>query len=236
MSVKIYDPQSAHSNYNSSEKQVISRKRVVDHGEVFTAQREVIAMLDLVLDETNRIDSRFLEPACGTGNFLIEILRRKLAVVESRYGKSKYDYEKYAILAVSSMYGIDILLDSLEFCRNRLFSYFKLQFEILFGTQAEDDILKSVQYLLQKNIVQGDALTMKLVGSDDGICFVEWSLVGEQLKGLVFRYSDIQQDIREDDILFTHSVHTSDNGDSVYITKPISEYPLTSFRRLYELG
>src|SRR6202521_3135512 len=102
------------------ERQVVSRKRVTDHGEVYTAKREVTAMLDLVKQETTRIDSRFLEPACGKGNFLTEILERKLRVIEARYGKSQLDYERNAILAVSSLYGIDILEDNVQQCRHRL--------------------------------------------------------------------------------------------------------------------
>ncbi|CUS05652.1 Type III restriction system methylase (fragment) [Candidatus Promineifilum breve] len=93
------------------EKQVVSKKRVVDHGEVYTGAREVNAMLDLVRQETERIDARFLEPACGTGNFLAEILERKLRVVAERYRKSRLEYERYAVLAVASIYGIDILED-----------------------------------------------------------------------------------------------------------------------------
>ena len=104
-----------------SERQVKSRERVADHGEVFTAQREVNAMLDLVKQETERIDSRFLEPACGDGNFLAEILRRKLAAVRARYRKSPADYEKYAVVAVTSIYGVDILQDNVDACRQRLF-------------------------------------------------------------------------------------------------------------------
>ena len=95
-----------------SEQQVISKQRVADHGEVYTHAREVNAMLDLVKSETERIESRFLEPACGTGNFLVEILNRKLAVVSARYAKSQLEWERYAVLAVSSIYGIDILADS----------------------------------------------------------------------------------------------------------------------------
>ena len=101
-------------------QQVVSKKRVSDHGEVYTREREVEAMLDLVKSETERIDSRFLEPACGTGNFLAEILERKLQVVERRYRKSVFEYERYAILAVSSIYGIDILKDNVVECRRRL--------------------------------------------------------------------------------------------------------------------
>lgn len=102
-------------------KQVKSKQRVAEHGEVFTAEREVKAMCDLVADECLRIDSRFLEPACGEGNFLVEILARKLAVVKSKYKKSPYDYERNAILALTSIYGVDILLDNAQSCRERLF-------------------------------------------------------------------------------------------------------------------
>ena len=99
--------------------QIVSKKRVADHGEVFTSQREVNAMLDMVKHETERIDSRFLEPACGTGNFLAEILTRKLGVVESRYRQSPVELERYTLLAVTSIYGIDLLLDNVTQCRRR---------------------------------------------------------------------------------------------------------------------
>ncbi len=102
----------------NKEKQVKSKKRVTDYGEVFTSEREVNAMLDLVKQETERIDSRFLEPACGTGNFLVEILWRELAVVEQRYSKNQIEYERYAVIAVSSIYGIDLLQDNIEEAKN----------------------------------------------------------------------------------------------------------------------
>ena len=91
------------------DKQIKSKQRVADHGEIFTNEREVNAMLDLVKQETERIESRFLEPACGEGAFLKEILRRKLEVVKNRYKKSPYDYERYAVLALTSIYGVDIM-------------------------------------------------------------------------------------------------------------------------------
>ena len=102
-------------------QQVKSKKRVAEHGEVFTAEREVKAMCDLVKDETERIDSRFLEPACGEGAFLTEILRRKLAVVKRQYGKSAADYEHYSVVAVTSLYGVEILEDNAEACRRNLY-------------------------------------------------------------------------------------------------------------------
>ena len=104
-----------------AEKQVKSRQRVADHGEVFTAEREVKAMCDLVKSETERIESRFLEPACGNGNFLAEVLRRKLAVVKSRYGKNPSDYERYSVLAVTSIYGVDIQPIAVQIAKLRFF-------------------------------------------------------------------------------------------------------------------
>ena len=103
-------------------RQIKSKNRVTDHGEVFTDEREVKAMCDLVEQECDRIDSRFLEPACGDGNFLAEVLLRKLARVKKLYGKSSYDYERYSILALSSVYGVDIMKDNAEECRARVFA------------------------------------------------------------------------------------------------------------------
>ena len=104
---------------NRLSQQIKSKERVASRGEVFTAEREVKAMCDLVKDECERIDSRFLEPACGDGNFLAEILSRKLAVAQKQYAKSPADYEKYSIQALSSIYGIDILQDNAQTCRER---------------------------------------------------------------------------------------------------------------------
>ena len=120
-------------------EQVKSRKRVADHGEVFTSEREVNAMLDLVKQETERIDSRFLEPACGTGNFLAEILNRKLKVVKKRYSNNKLDYEKYAVLAITSIYGVDILEDNVLECRNRMFSIFNDEYTKICKEDANDE-------------------------------------------------------------------------------------------------
>src|SRR3989338_1831439 len=140
------------------ENQVVSRKRVTDHGEVYTGKREVNAMLDLVKQETERIESRFLEPACGTGNFLTEILERKLNIVESRYNKSQLEYERYGILAVSSVYGIDILEDNVVECRNRLFDIFDQKYTSLFKEGVKEECRDAVKHILEKNIIWGNAL------------------------------------------------------------------------------
>jgi len=208
------------------EKQVISKQRVTDHGEVLTGKREVNAMLDLVKQETERIDSRFLEPACGTGNFLTEILERKLRVVEARYGKSQLDYERYAILAVSSIYGIDILEDNVQQCRQRLFGIFDLNYLRLFKNKTNDNCRESVRYILERNVIHGDALSLK-TGSEDSlpIVFSEWSPVnGSMLKRRDFTFHGLIEHASIKELpLF------SDLGEDVFIPTPKKEFPLTHF-------
>lgn len=152
-----------------AEKQVKSRQRVADHGEVFTAEREVKAMCDLVKSETERIDSRFLEPACGDGNFLAEILRRKLAIVKQNYAPRRgscHDYELYAVRSVMSLYGVELLHDNVLACRERLFRIFDEEYTSVCKQNASDEVRAVVRYVLEKNILQGDALALVQVDGD----------------------------------------------------------------------
>ena len=132
------------------EQQIKSKERVSEHGEVFTSEREVNAMLDLVKPETERIDSRFLEPACGEGAFLTEILRRKLAAVKNRYGKNAADYERYSVLAVTSIYGVDIQADNAAICRANLYEIWNEEYSAAVKAQVNDDCRKAVKYILSK--------------------------------------------------------------------------------------
>lgn len=162
------------------EKQVKSKQRVADHGEVFTAEREVKAMCDLVADECNRIDSRFLEPACGDGNFLAEIISRKLAVVDKRYKKSPYDWERNSLLALGSIYGVDILQDNVFECRKRLFAIWQKAYRKSCRKDCNEDTEKTAKYILSKGIICGNALTYHYVDADGNdtsspIIFCEWS-------------------------------------------------------------
>jgi len=209
--------------------QTVSRQRVTDHGEVFTSEREVNAMLDLVEQEAQRIDSRFLEPACGTGNFLAEVMRRKLAVVEKRYGRRQSDYERYAVLAASSIYGIDILDDSIQECRSRLLDIFCARYNALFGEKAQSRCKDAVACILRLNITRGDALSLKTVGEDPGpIIFPEWSPINSVLmKRRDFSFQD----------LLAHEAHKelplfSDLGEDVFIPTPVKEYPPVHFLEL----
>ena len=162
--------------------QTKSKERVRERGEVFTAEREVKAMCDLVKDETERIDSRFLEPACGDGNFLAEILTRKLEVVKRKYKKSTLDYEKNAVLAISSVYGVDIMQDNVLACRDRLFKLWDKEYKSVCKKDCNDQTREAVKFILTKNIVCGNALTLKCVdenGNDtnEPIIFSEWAFI-----------------------------------------------------------
>ena len=145
---------------NKKNKQIKSKKRVTDHGEVFTNEKEVKAMCDLVNNETQRIDSRFLEPACGDGNFLAEILERKLIVVKRKYKKSPMDFEKNSLLAISSLYGVDILIDNVIACRERLFKIWDKEYKAVCKKECNEDMRESIRFIISKNIVCGNALTL----------------------------------------------------------------------------
>lgn len=190
------------------EQLVKSKQRVADHGEVFTPSHIVEAMLDLVKDESERIDSRFLEPACGEGAFLRKVLLRKLATVQERYGKNEFERRHYALLGLMCIYGIELLEDNAQMCRDNLASIF-----IQFINDPDDKTWDSAACtVLDVNIVQADALTMKRADGTH-ITFPEWAYLG---KGLFqrrdFQYSDLTQrssyvgtlfDGLDDDDIFT---------------------------------
>ena len=169
-------------------EQVRSRDRVASHGEVFTSEREVNAMLDLVEQETERVDSRFLEPACGDGNFLAEILRRKLEAAKKRATPPKrkkplpLEFERQSVIAVSSIYGIEILPDNATACRERLYDIWNKEYETVCKKEVSDECRDAVRFILSRNIVCGDALhfnTMDENGNPtkEPIVFSEWTMI-----------------------------------------------------------
>lgn len=209
--------------------QVKTKKRVTDYGEVFTSEREVNAMLDLVKQETLRIDSRFLEPACGTGNFLAEILRRKLDVVDDRYKKSQLEFERYVVISVSSIYGIDILEDNVKECRKRLFEIFDKKYSQLFKANCNDKCRNSIKFILNRNILWGDALTLKTVcGKEDPIVFSEWSAVnGSMIKRRDYTLANLlAYQPMSAGTLF------SDLGEEAFIPTPVKDFPVIHFLEL----
>lgn len=211
-------------------KQIKSKKRVTEHGEVYTSEREVNNMLDLVKQETERLDSRFLEPACGDGNFLIKVLERKVEVLLSRYKKNQFEFEKNSVVVISSIYGIDILEDNVEETQNRLFNYFEGVYSKTFKGVENQELLSTIKYILSKNIIHGDALSLKKVDSDEPVTFCEWSLVNNSIKRRDFTFEHLLQSSPLDGPnLF------SDLGEDVFIPTPTKEYPLTHYLKLSEL-
>ena len=227
----------------NTKSQIKSRQRVADHGEVFTNPREVNAMLDLVRDESYRIDSRFLEPACGDGNFLAEILQRKLSLIQDI--KSQTEWEFQSLIAVGSCYGIELLTDNTVACRKRLekivladyyMSFMKTSFSGAevpcrsynsYDSYPLTDYRKSLQYMLQKNIVCGDALTYR-TAEGKPITFCEWTPIAGSMQ---FSRRDFQFDF-----LVTQSHQYSlfdEQGEAQSFDEPVRTYPPLHYTQLY---
>ena len=208
----------------TGKSQTKSKERVREHGEVFTAEREVKAMCDLVKDETERIDSRFLEPACGDGNFLAEILKRKLAVVRKKYGKSPLDYEKNSLLAASSIYGVDILQDNVTACRARMFDIWNTEYTAVCKKECDDQTREAVRFILSRNIVCGNALTLKCVDEngndiDEPIIFSEWAFItGSMLQRSDYTFAELLEDDNPQLSLL------NDSGEGVFRRKYVTHY------------
>lgn len=191
-----------------------SKKRVADHGEVFTPDWMVDDMLNLVRAESERIDSRVLEPACGSGNFLVPVLQRKLATVEARYGKSEFERRHYALLALMCTYGIELLADNAAECRENLLMLFAR-----FGpTNPGDAWHRAAEKVLAANIVQGDALSMT-TSEGEPITFAEWSYLGRgRFQRRDFLYDNLTQRASFEGTLWDHL-------EEHEIFTPIREYP-----------
>lgn len=200
-----------------------SKKRVADHGEVFTPPWMVEAMLDLVKGETERIDARFLEPACGSGNFLVPVLQRKLAAVELKFGHSDFNKRHYALLGLMCTYGIELLSDNIEECRanmlETLSDYLKLA--------LEDDLYLAASHVLSANLVHGDALTMK-TNHGEPITFAEWGYIG---KGK-FQRRDFRLDVLTGASAFSAEGSLFAGLGNHEIFKPTKTYPPMTIKDL----
>ena len=166
-----------------------SKQRVADHGEVFTPAWMVDAMLDLVKGESERIDARFLEPACGSGNFLVRILQRKLAAVEVKFGKSDFEKQHYALLGLMCTYGIELLADNIAECSQNMLEVFSSYLDL----EDTDPLAQAARHVLAQNLVHGDALTM-LTAAGQPIVFAEWGYVGKgKFQRRDFRFDALTQ-------------------------------------------
>lgn len=204
-----------------------SKKRVADHGEVFTPAWLVERMLDLVKGESERIDSRFLEPACGSGNFLVRILQRKLDTVELKYGRSAFEKRVYGLVAVASCYGIELLADNIVECRANMLALFSEYMSVA----REDEVWHAASNILSLNLIHGDALSM--LAADGGpITFVEWGHVGNgKFQRRDFRLDRMTQTagLREEGMLFQHLGKHE-------VFQPVKTWPPMTVRDLAGLG
>lgn len=213
-----------------------SKNRVRDQGEVFTQEREVNAMLNLVKHETERIESRFLEPACGDGNFLAPILERKLAIVEKRYKKSQIEYERNVLVAIGSIYGVDILKDNVEDCRERLYKMFESAYMGLYKKRAKTAICLSAKAILKRNILWGNALSLKTADPENPqpIIFSEWSRPFNDSRIKRHDY-DFEEIVTKDEPSLLKEHKVSDLGKPVFQVRPLKSYPLTHITKIGEL-
>ena len=222
---------STEESTSANASQIKSKKRVQEHGEVFTNPREVNAMLDLVKQETRRIESTFLEPACGDGNFLAEIISRKMqAIADSKkpnYKKDRPAYEKAMLVAVGSIYGIDIMQDNVKECVARLYNIVTKEYEKRFRTDYSEDVEHCIRFILSRNIVCGDALSMKDYKGDP-IRFSEWK---NPFNGWINRKEYAFEDLLEKG---TEALPLSDTQVPYYIPKEIKDYGNIDYRKVYE--
>jgi hypothetical protein len=204
-----------------------SKKRVADHGEVFTPRWLVEKMLDLVKGETERIDSRFLEPACGSGNFLVPVLQRKLAAVELKFRKSEFEKRHYALLALMCIYGIELLIDNIAECRANLLEIFADYSNL----DESNDLYRAAFQVLSQNIVHGDALKMR---THDGqaITFAEWGYLG---KGK-FQRRDFRFDVLTGSSAFSAEGSLFAHLGKHEIFTPIKTYPAMTVGELAALS
>ena len=204
-----------------------SKKRVADHGEVFTPEWMVDAMLDLVKEESERIDSRFLEPACGSGNFLVKVLKRKLCAVELKFGKSEFEKRQYALLALMCAYGIELLEDNIIECRANMLEVLADYLRI----DETDDLYRAASHVLSLNLIQGDALSMK--GHDGApITFSEWGYLG---KGK-FQRRDFRLDVLTGSSAFSAEGTLFSHLGKHEIFTPTKTYPPVTVRDLAARG
>lgn len=204
-----------------------SKQRVADHGEVFTPRWLVEAMLDLVKGETDRIDSRFLEPACGSGNFLVPVLQRKLAAVEAKYGKSDFERRHFALLGLMCIYGIELLLDNIDECRANLLDVFS----DYLGLDETDDLYRAAFYVLSQNLVHGDALTMRAVDGEP-IRFAEWGYIGRGK----FQRRDFRLDVLTGSSAFSAEGSLFAQMGKHELFAPVCSYPPMTVKDLADAG
>ncbi len=197
-----------------------SRQRVIDHGEVFTPPQIVDQMLELVARECERVDSRFLEPACGTGNFLAEILARKLRLVQRSCSNLRRRWERDSIVALGSVYGIDLLGDNVLDCQARLVLTLQSASKSCLGEPLSEEMHRAARFIASRNVIHGDALALRAADGSP-IVFSEWSPVSStMIKRRDFKFDHLlgHAEVRSSPLF-------SDLGQDVFLPSPAGDYP-----------
>ena len=215
------------------------KSKISEFGEVFTSEKEVNSMIELVKNELERIESRFLEPACGDGNFLSVVLTKKLEIVYKKYKKSLYEFEFKSLIAISSIYGIEIQEEHVDKCVFRLYEIWLDFYKKVAKDKIDKNLVKSIQYILKKNIVLGNALTYRNDLKNQPILFSEWNKSrNNQIIESIFSFEYIVSDTKVDNnqiSLFQNELDFDEKIDA-FIPKAIENYPPISFKELYKNG
>ena len=207
------------------------KERVENFGEVNTSAKEIDGILDMLVNEVNRVDSKFYEPACGDGNFLTEILKRKINFIEAKYKKNKNSFQRNLFLIVCNLYGVDILQDNIFICRERLLNILKDTCYRNLKNCSYEKLIDSMKFVISKNILWGDALTLERVDSQTPIIFSEWSFVNKNLvKRINYKLSSI---VESEFILDTPLF--SDLGEDVYMPSPVKVFELQNYLDLKDV-
>lgn len=208
-----------------------SKDRIRKFGEVKTQNNEIKNMIGLVNEEIDRVDSRFLEPACGDGNFLYEILLKKLDIAYKLSNRDLIKFEVQAIYGLSSLYGIELLEDNVEKTRARLKNLLENFFNDKFQLKLNNEYNKSINLILKLNIIHGDALSLKKANDkNEDITFSEWSMINEtDFKRRDYTFKDLlaYQPYKEENLF-------SDLGEKAFIPNPVKEFKPKNYLKLYE--
>jgi len=172
-------------------KQIKSKKRVTEFGEVNTSFQTIEHIIDLVGNEAMRYDSKFLDPACGDGNFLVALFDRKLASLEGKLHKNATLCEEKLMIALGSIYGIDKLKDNIVEARIRILKQFSNAYAKLFDSEVKKNTLCSAEYIVSKNIIFGDVLTLEDYESRNEIIFSEWFFSNMQINKIDHRIKSL---------------------------------------------
>jgi hypothetical protein len=208
--------------------EIVTRKRVVDHGEVFTNPREIRLMMAQIA-EIKLLETRVFEPACGNGNFLYEILNAKLRNLNRSSKAGERQSQQKFVAAVASIYGIDLLKDNVLESRARLQELCEREYKRTTKTPLPTDLGDVLKHILAKNIIRGNSLTLRNIGrSSKPIVFSEWIFISrDHVKRRDYELVNLVNQGHLGGV-----THLSDLKKNGVIPKPVATFPSRHFLEL----